>query len=71
MRRRRALAGLLLFAPVAFVAAQTPAPSPVAVPTFRVVYFEVAPSEVSRAIALLRTYLRPYRATLTTVASPS
>ena len=56
MRRRRALAGLLLFAPVAFVAAQTPAPPPVAVPTFRVVYFEVAPSEVNRAIALLRTY---------------
>ena len=47
---------LLFAASATSVAAQTPAPSPAPVATTRVVYFEVAPSEVGRAIGVLRTY---------------
>jgi quinol monooxygenase YgiN len=46
----------LLAASAATAAAQTPAPSPPPVATDRVLYFEVAPSEVSRTATVLKTY---------------
>ena len=56
MRPARALIALLLAASATSVAAQTPAPSQAPAATDRVIYFEVAPSEVSRTVSVLRTY---------------
>src|SRR5213594_657627 len=50
---RRAFTSLLLLAPVATAAAQTPAP-PAA--TMRVVFFEVGPSDVGRVSLALKDY---------------
>ena len=56
MRLRRALIALLLGACATTAAAQTPAPSQPPVATDRVIYFEVAPSEVGRTATVLKTY---------------
>jgi len=50
------LIALLLAASATSVAAQTPAPSQAPAATDRVTYLEVAPSEVSRTVSVLRTY---------------
>lgn len=56
MRLHRAFSALLLGAPVALAAAQTPPPAQAPLATDRVVYFEVAPSELNRTASLLKTY---------------
>jgi len=56
MRRLRALIALLLAASATTVAAQTVPPSQPLAATNRVVYFEVAPSEASRTVTVLKTY---------------
>ena len=60
MRLRHALAASLLLASVT-LAAQTTPPPQAPVPTTRVTYIEVAPSEVSRAIGILKTYRQAAR----------
>ena len=47
---------VLLAASATTVAAQTPAPSQPLAATDRVLYFEVAPSEISRTSAVLKAY---------------
>lgn len=61
MRLRRALIASLLGAFSATAAAQTPAPSQPPPATDRVIYFEVAPSEVGRTAAVLNTYRQATR----------
>ena len=56
MRLPRALIALLLAASTTTVAAQTAPPSPQIAATDRVIYFEVAPSEVSHTATVLKTY---------------
>ena len=56
MRVRRAFAAAVIVSSSAIVAAQTPATSPPPVATDRVAYFEVAPSEVNRTMAVLKAY---------------
>jgi quinol monooxygenase YgiN len=56
VRLRRALIALLLAASATAVAAQTAPPSQPLAATDRVIYFEVAPSEVSRTATVLKTY---------------
>jgi quinol monooxygenase YgiN len=53
---RRAFFALLLGAFATTAAAQTPAPPQPPAATDRVIYFEVAPAEVSRTAAVLKTY---------------
>lgn len=52
----RAFAALLIGAQVTAVAAQAPAAPQPLVPTDRVAYFETAPSDVDRTIAVLKAY---------------
>jgi quinol monooxygenase YgiN len=56
MHVRRALMALLLATSTTTVAAQTPAPSQPLAATDRVLYFEVAPSEIGRTATVLKTY---------------
>ena len=56
MGLRRALIALLLVASAATVTAQTPAPAQPPAATDRVIYFEVAPAEIGRTAAVLKTY---------------
>src|ERR1051325_5707573 len=52
----RASASLCLAAMAAGASAQTPAGAPPPAPTARIVYLEVAPPDVNRTIAALKTY---------------
>jgi quinol monooxygenase YgiN len=56
VRGRRAFTAALLVGSATILAAQTPAPSQPPVATDRVVYFEVAPSEIGRTATVLKTY---------------
>lgn len=56
MQLLRSFTALLLAGSATTAAAQTPATSPPLVATDRVAYFEVAPSEVNRTMAMLKAY---------------
>ena len=56
MRLRRALIALVVAASATTVAAQAPTPSQPPAATDRVIYFEVAPSEVGRTSTVLKAY---------------